>query len=163
MGGITLKINKDFIKSSIEQDIDHYLEATLDIGLWASEEYVFNKYLNFTDHILDIGCGTGRTTFALYEKGYSNITGVDLSPKMIEKAKFLSDKKQRNIKFIEGDATDLAFSDESFSSILFSFNGFMQIPSTPLRLKTLKEIYRILKKDGYFIFTTHDRYYDEEY
>ena len=158
-----MKINKDFVKSSIEQDINHYFDATINIGLWESEKYAFNKYFNKRDTILDIGCGTGRTTFALFEEGYKNITGLDLSPKMIDEAKKISLNKKNNVEFIVGDATKLPYQDESFSNIIFSFNGFMQIPSSQLREKTLYEIKRVLKKGGHFIFTTHDRGEDKAF
>jgi 2-polyprenyl-3-methyl-5-hydroxy-6-metoxy-1,4-benzoquinol methylase len=37
--------------------------------------------------ILDIGCGYGRTLCALTNNGYTNLTGVDISPEQIEYAK----------------------------------------------------------------------------
>ncbi|MES1042685.1 class I SAM-dependent methyltransferase [Peribacillus simplex] len=36
--------------------------------------------------MLEIGCGTGRTTFALYKKGFQNPTGIDLTPAMLNEA-----------------------------------------------------------------------------
>lgn len=52
-----MKIDTDFVRSSIEEDRDHYLKAATNIGLWRSEEYVFDKYFNKESPILDIGCG----------------------------------------------------------------------------------------------------------
>lgn len=158
-----MKITKDFVRSSIEEDIYLYFEATISIGLWESERYVFNKYFKKEDNILDIGCGTGRTTFGLYEEGYRNITGLDLSPKMIEGARGISESREIDLEFIVGDATSLPYEDESFTNIVFSFNGFMQIPSKELREKALQEIKRVLKRGGYFIFTTHDRDEDRDF
>lgn len=60
-----------------------YADATKSLGLWQSEKYAFEKYLNQEDAILDIGCGTARTTFALYKKGFQNLTGNDLTPAML--------------------------------------------------------------------------------
>lgn len=37
--------------------------------------------------VLEVGCGTGTFTDIFIEKGASSFTGIDLSPKMIEKAK----------------------------------------------------------------------------
>lgn len=39
--------------------------------------------------VLDAGCGTGLVGLALHEIGYRNISGVDLSPKMVEVAQRL--------------------------------------------------------------------------
>ncbi|MFE4144870.1 class I SAM-dependent methyltransferase [Peribacillus sp. YIM B13472] len=33
-----------------------------------------------------MGCVTGRTTFALYKKGFQNITGINLTPDMLTEA-----------------------------------------------------------------------------
>ncbi|WP_349730583.1 hypothetical protein [Peribacillus frigoritolerans] len=49
--------------------------------------FPFEKYLYQVDAILDIGCGTGRTTLALYKKGFQNIE---------EKEYFISKKKKKS-------------------------------------------------------------------
>ncbi|MGM0379083.1 MAG: class I SAM-dependent methyltransferase [Bacillota bacterium] len=157
------KVSKNFIKKSFSKAISNYSNATENIGLWNSEKYVFDKYFKKDKNILDIGCGTGRTTFNLYKLGYSNIIGLDLTPSMIKEARNLNEKYNTNIKFVVGDATDLDFKDNSFNYVLFSFNGLMQIPKRNQRIKALKEIKRVLKDKGIFIFTTHDRETNDKY
>jgi len=152
-------VDKAFIKHSYagEDSVKEYSDATRAVSLWKSEEIVFERYLKTADKILDLGCGTGRVAFGLVEKGYNNISGVDLSEDMIAEAKKICRQKQIDIPFYTGDATDLAFEEESFDAVIFAFNGIMQIPGETNRLKSMAEIARILKKDGVFIFTTHDR------
>ena len=157
------KVNTEFIKETYNTAISNYSDATNKIGLWESEEYVFNKYFEKNKKILDIGCGTGRTTFGLYELGYKNIIGLDLSKDMLTSARKISKNKGYNIKFIQGDVKDLDFKDGSLDYALFSFNGVMQIPKKDNRIKALKEIKRVLKPNGIFIFTTHDRDRGEEF
>ncbi|MBS4535115.1 class I SAM-dependent methyltransferase [Clostridium sp. D2Q-14] len=151
------KINIEFIDKSYEGAISNYSNATNEIGIWESEEYVFKKYFEKDKNILDVGCGAGRTTFGLYEKGYTNIIGLDLSKDMISAAKQINKIKKYKIEFIQGEATSLDFDNNSFDYALFSFNGIMQIPHKTNRIKALKEIRRVLRNNGIFVFTTHDR------
>lgn len=157
------KTEKDYIINSFTEDFAFYADATKGMGLWQSEKYAFEKYFNQTDSILDIGCGTGRTTFSLYKQGFHKITGLDVSPSMIQAARKVSQEEKIDIPFILGNATNMPFNDSSFDSSLFSFNGLMQIPQRKNRLLALKEIHRTLRTDGIFIFTTHDRDSNENY
>lgn len=142
---------------SDEDTLRLYSDDTFTIGLWESEKLLISKYFPKEGKILDLGCGAGRTTIGLYRLGYKNIIGVDLTPGMIEEANKNSTKAGVEINFQIGDACNLAFADESFDGCLFSFNGIMQIPVRDNRIRAFKEIHRVLKKDGIFIFTTHDR------
>jgi ubiquinone/menaquinone biosynthesis C-methylase UbiE len=161
---IIRKIDKDFIKESFtaEKTVSDYTRAVEEIGLWESEKMMIKKYFNPESRILDIGCGAGRTTIGLYRLGYHLVEGLDLSEAMIVQAIRISEKLNYNITFRVGDATCLDYDDETFYAALFSFNGIMQIPGRENRIKALKEIKRILKSKGYFLFTTHDRD-DKEY
>ena len=89
--------------------------------------------------ILDLGCGTGNFTKKLSLLS-DQIYGCDISPKSIERAKYLYPK----IKFSVQDIKKLSFENNSFDVIIFSgvlhhFNNLY---------KPLKEAKRILKKDG---------------
>lgn len=121
-------------------------------GLWNSENILINKYFKSNSSVLDIGCGTGRTTIPLFKMGYQ-VVGIDFTPTMIENAKIISSQLALNIQYQIGDATNISFPGNSFENAIFSYNGWCQIPSRNERLKAFQEIYRILKPDGYFIFS----------
>ncbi len=128
--------------------------------MWRSEEILCQKYFQKHSTILDVGCGSGRTTFGLARLGYT-VRGIDLTPAMIESAHWLAhlypSEITSRITFQTGDATALQFQNCTFDNVLFSFNGLNQIPGKANRLLALKELYRVLKPGGYFIFSSHLR------
>lgn len=158
-------LNTDFVKHSFagEGSVKEYSDAVTNIGLWASESMIFQKYFKNDMHIIDIGCGTGRVTFGLNTLGYKHLTGLDLSEAMLNEAKQFNENNHYSIKFLLGDATALPFKDACFDGAIFAFNGLMQIPLKENRIKALQEINRILKPGSIFIFTTHDREADKKY
>ena len=140
-----------------EENIKRYGEG-IKIGLWNSEKIFFEKYLSKDDYILDLGCGAGRTTFALSKLGYNNIIGVDIAENLIDYADKYSKENGIKVDFEVGDATQLKYKDNTFDVVIFSYNGMQCIPGEQNRKNVLKEVYRVLKPNGYYIFTAHDRH-----
>ena len=137
--------------------VAHYEAAAEKIGLWKSEEKIFQQIFKLEDSILELGCGVGRISFGLHELGYKHLLASDYAKNMIDRARALSKRMGYPIPFRVCDATDLEFEDAIFEGVIFGFNGLMQIPKESNRIQALKEIYRVLKKDGLFVFTTHLR------
>ena len=135
-------------------DVIEYYQ-TVD-GLLPGEEALLNMLLpRIKDaRILDLGIGGGRTTKYLLQIT-GDYTGVDYVPQFAEDTA----RKYPSAKILCGDATNLKeFKDETFDFVLFSFNGIDSLTQED-RLKVLKEVHRVLCKDGIFMFSTHNRDY----
>lgn len=118
---------------------------------WA-ESYVYDRYFRAPGTILDIGCGTGRTSVRLHARGLT-VTAVDYSEPMIARAQ---EKAQPGLTFHVMDARALAFPDHSFSYVFFSFNGLDYMHPKEERMRVLKEVRRVLKPGGVFAFSSHN-------
>jgi SAM-dependent methyltransferase len=128
--------------------INHYSK----VGLWPSEETLCRRHFPAGAEVLDIGCGTGRTTIPLSQMGY-RVTGIDLSPAMIRRAQDLS--AGLGVRYAVMDAADLRFPDGTFDAALFSYNGIELLPGREGKQRALREVHRVLRPGGVFIFTTH--------
>ena len=132
-----------------KQAVDIYAEKT---DLFPIEETIFNQYLKYVGVVLDLGCGTGRTTKHIAGM-WNYVIGTDISPLMIEKAKEL----HPDLVFEVQDACSLPYEDAAFDAVVFSFNGLDYIYPEAKRIQALREIKRVLAPGGVFIFSTHTR------
>ena len=102
--------------------------------------------------VLDIGTGPGFFTIILEESGYTNITGIDVSEKMLEVAKENIQKYGKNnssIQLIQMDAQKLEFKSETFD-IIVSRNLTWNLEKPQ---QAYSEWLRVLKPNGaLFIF-----------
>ena len=96
-------------------------------------------------HFLDVGCGTGWAVgqVANLVNGKGLFYGVDLSPKMIEKAKSNFSGKD-NFRFIQANSESIPL-DDNFFDIIICINSFHHYLNPG---KALKEMVRLLKKGG---------------
>ena len=103
--------------------------------------------------ILDAGCGTGVYTKILLEKG-AIVTGMDANEKMLNHAKELINDKA---EFILGNLEEplIALSDNAFDGILSA----LTITYIKDLKSTFNEFSRILKKNGWFLFSTEHPFF----
>ena len=94
--------------------------------------------------VLDAGCGTGYLTRKLAQKG-ALVTGVDLSPKMIEIAREKSQQIGVNIEFHVDSCSQLHCFDDAIFDLLVSNYVLMDIPDLE---STMEAFNRVIKSDG---------------
>jgi ubiquinone/menaquinone biosynthesis C-methylase UbiE len=152
-------MDADAVKTyyNLPEVVADYAQAVSRVGLWRSEEKIFQRLFQPEQTLLELGCGTGRIAFGLWELGYRNLLGVDLARDMVEEARRINRVLEYGVSFRTADATKLPFGDAEFDGAIFGFNGLMTIPRRENRRAALREIRRVTQPGAWFAFTTHNR------
>jgi demethylmenaquinone methyltransferase/2-methoxy-6-polyprenyl-1,4-benzoquinol methylase len=93
-------------------------------------------------HVLDVACGTGDLSLALFDITGARVVGTDFCRPMLELA---ASKTANRIPLIEGDALNLPFRDGSFEVVTIAF-GLRNLASVE---GGLAELRRVLKPGGW--------------
>jgi phosphatidylethanolamine/phosphatidyl-N-methylethanolamine N-methyltransferase len=104
------------------------------------------------DRVLEVGVGTGINT-SLYPSN-CQVTGIDLSSSMLEKARERVAREQlRNVRLLEMDAASLTFADHSFDIVYAPY----LVSVVPDPVKVVREMHRVTKPGGKIIVLNHFR------
>ncbi len=93
--------------------------------------------------ILDVGTGPGFLALLLAELGHE-VTGVDLSGRMVEAARANAEKAGLRVMFLQGDAECLDFPDSSFDVVASKY----LLWTLPAPEKAVMEWMRVAKAGG---------------
>lgn len=99
--------------------------------------------------VLDLGTGTGVAAITAAHRG-ATVTGLDLTPVLLERARENAAIAGLEITWVEGDAEQLPFPDASFDVVTSQF-GHMFAPRHDL---VVAEMRRVLKPGGRVVFAT---------
>ncbi len=108
---------------------------------------LLQPYVGHEQPILDAGCGTGLVGKSLYELGYQQLTGIDISPDMLERAERLD--CYQNLQRQDLSAIPYSFADNQFVAI--TCVGVFSLIAEPRPV--LQEFWRLLQSGGYLVFT----------
>ncbi|WP_128895416.1 SAM-dependent methyltransferase [Longirhabdus pacifica] len=106
------------------------------------------------DHVLDFGCGQGRMSIPLAERGMT-VTGYDGSPTLLEEAKRRAPDLP-HLHFQLGDMRELDES-EQYDAIINIGTAFGYVPSREEDEHILQRVYAALKPGGYFLQELENR------
>ena len=104
---------------------------------------------------LEVGVGTGLNV-ALYDPSIE-LTGIDLSPEMLEIARERIRETRPDVALHEADAQALPFPDASFDSVVCTFS-LCNIPSPYVAVAEMK---RVLRPGGRVVLVDHIRSNDK--
>ncbi|WP_323172540.1 class I SAM-dependent methyltransferase [Natrialba sp. PRR66] len=94
--------------------------------------------------ILDLGCGTGVISLLLAELGH-DVTGVDVSTEMLERAKEKARQAEVSPEFYAGDAEDLDEPENEFDLV----TGRHLIWTLPTPASAIQEWQRVVRPGGH--------------
>jgi len=100
------------------------------------------------DKILDCGIGTGEPLAIKLAKKGCKVYGVDISKELIKKCNNNFKSVGLNNMNVTGDIDNLPFKNNTFDKV-YSSSAIWRTPSLN---KSLKELFRVTKNGGYFIF-----------
>ena len=167
MENLNTKVEKHYLQEGLYENIIHRLrEMDIDLknvrrqdlspvdefhirGAAVSKELASSIDLKSLE-VLDVGCGIGGPCRMLAEEFNCQATGIDLNSEFIRTATKLSELLSlgSTTKFVQGDALNLPFEDNSFD-IVWTQHVQMNIDD---KKRFYSEIFRVLRKGGYFLF-----------
>ena len=139
-----------FKNYGLQYDKENFTRGTSGECDFIEQEIGFNRQAK----ILDIGCGTGRHSVELAERGYCDLTGIDLSDAMLERAREKAKEKKLKINFKKHDARDLTFYNEFDLVIMICEGAFPLMETDEMNYRILQNAAKALTSNGKFIFTT---------
>ena len=100
---------------------------------------------------LEIAIGTGRNL--AYYPSAAKLTGVELSEKMLDRARDRASRLGRDVDLRQGDAQHLEFPDESFDTVVCTCS----LCTIPDDVAAIREAHRVLRPGGKLLLLEHVR------
>lgn len=124
-----------------DKNVRHVIYFRRDKTIW---QRIFAEFLGKSPlKILDVGTGPGIVANLIAEMGH-DVTGIDVSERMLKKAAENSATLHNTLDFVQGDAENLPFDEESFDAVV---NRYV-LWSLPDPKKALAEWHRVLTPGG---------------
>lgn len=138
-------------KNNKKRKLKYLYNATAEFYNRRYQEIQKRKFQRITSdlikvkRILDVGCGTGLLIDELARDKHQ-IVGVDLSSKMLRKAK----RHEGGVTLISADADKLPFKDESFDAVV----SVTLLQNMPNPKHAVREMARVAKQGGIIAITS---------
>jgi SAM-dependent methyltransferase len=100
--------------------------------------------------LLDVGTGTGGNVAIPAALRGAKVVGLDLAPELFEHARRRAAEAGVDVEWVEGDAQDLPFADESFDRVVSTFGAMF----APDHERAAGELVRVCRAGGRVAMTT---------
>lgn len=128
-----------------------YLMEGIDYEDWADYMVsLIEKHQGVKNRILDLACGTGNSSLSLAKRGL-RVTGVDLSPQMLEAAREKAFREGLALEFLEQDMRELNLSRKVDVVVVYQDGLNYMLEEEDLK-KAFQGVYDQLEGKGLFIF-----------
>jgi ubiquinone/menaquinone biosynthesis C-methylase UbiE len=148
------------MKTKTQENSDYIMESPSEAKRleYKTDEISVEKQLRFTDlattnHVLEVGCGTGAVTRILAKIACDGkVLGVDSSATRVSEAKKLAEKYDSKASFLQADASKLPFEDNTFdftcARMLFEYLSAPEL--------VLAEMIRVTRPEGTIMISDLD-------
>lgn len=141
-------------RHQMHSNLEEYNDALTYEAEYGQYRGDFDLFLNLIDKgsVLDLGCGTGRLTIPLAQKGLE-VMGLDASQPMLDLARHKS--ANLPIQWIQGDIRDFQLK-KAFDLIIMAGNSFQALLSESDQMDMLSCVKQHLSPSGVFVFNTRN-------
>ena len=100
--------------------------------------------------LVDVGTGTGGNIAIPAARRGAKVVGLDLAPELFEHARRRAAEAGVDVEWVEGDAQDMPFADESFDRVVSTFGAMF----APDHERAAGELVRVCRAGGRVAMTT---------
>ena len=126
------------------ETIDLGLEVLHPGGLEITRELAMLCHIGRQAKVLDVASGTGESACFLQAKFGAQVTGVDISERMLKRARKTAAERNLQIEFKQGDAHNLPFEENHFDAAISECTVCLLEKG-----RAIREMVRIVKPGGY--------------